>query len=98
MCCALAALLFAALAAWQRLSRTALHWRPRARWVAAALALAVATAAGSALAAHHLGHYEARAAANDRSLLAEIWAQPICSGNASNGHASVRAPAYLARR
>ena len=98
MCCALAALLLAALAAWRRISRTAFDWRPRVRWVAAALALAIATGAGSALAAHHLSHYEARATANDRSLLAEIWAQPICSGSASTGHASLRAPAYLDRR
>jgi hypothetical protein len=30
--------------------------------------------------AEHAGHYAARAAANDRSILEELMAQPLCSG------------------
>ena len=40
---------------------------------------AVAFATGPAL-ADHAGHYAARAAANDRSILEELMAQPLCSG------------------
>ncbi|MHC1548491.1 hypothetical protein [Phyllobacterium sp. K27] len=36
--------------------------------------------AGSAFAAEHVRHYLNRAADNERSVLAEILAQPICSG------------------
>jgi hypothetical protein len=38
----------------------------------------------SALAAHHLGHYLDRARANQRTLLAELMAQPICTGAAKH--------------
>jgi F0F1-type ATP synthase membrane subunit c/vacuolar-type H+-ATPase subunit K len=30
--------------------------------------------------AEHAGHYATRAAANDRSILEELMAQPLCSG------------------
>jgi hypothetical protein len=39
---------------------------------------------GFALAAQHADHYAARAEANGRSVLAEIWARPICSGSAGD--------------
>ena len=48
------------------------------------LRLAVFGGAAALLAAYsgaHLGHYLARAQANERTLLAEIMAQPICSGS-----------------
>lgn len=40
---------------------------------------AVAFASMPAL-AEHAGHYALRAAANDRSILEELMAQPLCSG------------------
>jgi hypothetical protein len=40
---------------------------------------AVVIATGPAL-AEHAGHYAARASANDRSILEELMAQPLCSG------------------
>lgn len=43
--------------------------------VAAVIALATAPAL-----VEHAGHYAARAAANDRSILEELMAQPLCSG------------------
>jgi hypothetical protein len=49
--------------------------------VVAALAALLAV---SALAAHHLGHYLDRARANQRTLLAELMAQPICTGAAKH--------------
>ncbi|WP_210160785.1 hypothetical protein [Phyllobacterium sp. YR531] len=42
---------------------------------------AIAVVAGSAFAAEHVKHYLDRAANNERSVLAEIMAQPICSGS-----------------
>jgi F0F1-type ATP synthase membrane subunit c/vacuolar-type H+-ATPase subunit K len=44
--------------------------------VASGIALATAPAV-----AEHAGHYAARAAANDRSILEELMAQPLCSGS-----------------
>jgi hypothetical protein len=84
MCCALAALLIGTLAAWRRWSAAALGWRPRLRRAAACAAAAIALIAGVALAAEHADHYAARAEANGHSVLAEIWAQPICSGSAGD--------------
>ncbi|SEC30951.1 hypothetical protein SAMN05519104_1134 [Rhizobiales bacterium GAS188] len=84
MCCALAALLIGALAAWRRWSAAALEWRPHLRRAAACVACAIALMTGIALAAEHADHYAGRAEANGRSLLAEIWARPICSGVSSD--------------
>jgi hypothetical protein len=53
--------------------------RPVLRGLPVVAALA-ALLAVSALAAHHLGHYLDRARANQRTLLAELMAQPICTG------------------
>lgn len=39
--------------------------------------VAIATAPAVA---EHAGHYATRAAANDRSILEELMAQPLCSG------------------
>jgi hypothetical protein len=61
--------------------------------VVAALAALLVVAA---LAVHHLGHYLDRARANQRTLLAELMAQPICTGGAQ--HAQGVAPFEVARR
>jgi hypothetical protein len=61
--------------------------------VVAALAVLLAV---SALAARHLSHYLDRARANQRTLLAELMAQPICTGAAQ--HAQGVAPFEVARR
>jgi hypothetical protein len=45
--------------------------------------MAVIVIAGSALAAQHFSHYVARAQANERGVLTEILAQPICGGSNS---------------
>lgn len=88
MCCALGALFIAAFTAWQTRLRALLDWLPRARKTrarktAAIGAMAVIVIAGSALAAQHFSHYVARAQANERGVLTEILAQPICGGSNS---------------
>ena len=45
-----------------------------------ALALTVVVLGTGLLVAAHLDHYATRAAAHERDLLAEILAQPICTG------------------
>jgi hypothetical protein len=53
----------------------------------AAAALLLAAAGGIAVApavAEHAAHYAAQAEANDRSVLEEILAQPLCSGEAGS--------------
>lgn len=75
MCCALALLLLT-LAGWRR---RAVHLLQQ-RWARASLILALVLAtAGAALAVEHIGHYTVRAETNQRGLIAEILAQPICS-------------------
>lgn len=76
MCCFLAAFLGGGLLlkAWR-------SWRgrlPRPALAAPAAGLAVGVAIAGAFAAWHLPHYAARAETNDRGLLAEIAAEPIC--------------------
>ena len=80
MCCAVTALVFAVMAAWRRLLRAASGGHRGLRWVAAVVA-ALAVGIGTAAAAQHLGHYATRAETNQRSVFAEILAQPICSGD-----------------
>jgi hypothetical protein len=81
MCCALGALLIALITAWRTRFKTVLCWWPRARAATAFSAATIVLVAGSALAAEHVSHYVARAHANDRTVLAEILAQPICSSS-----------------
>lgn len=55
--------------------------------IRAAMILAGLLAAGIAImpaVAEHAGHYAARAEANHRSVLAEILAAPLCSGEAQS--------------
>ncbi len=80
MCCALGALLIALITAWRTRFRALLGWWPRARLAVTFVATAITLIAGSALAAQHFSHYVARAHVNERGILAEILAQPICSG------------------
>ena len=59
------------------------RWRPAVprTSLAATLAAVAASITLSALGAQHFGHYLERARANERSLLAEIMAQPVCTGS-----------------
>ena len=50
-------------------------------WPVAMIAGGSATAL-AILIPHHLGHYRERAAAHDRTILAEIVATPLCTGAA----------------
>ena len=92
MCCAIGALLIATIAAWRRWFKTASRWRPYVRWTAG-IAAALALGASSVIAAQHVGHYAKRAEINGRSVLAEILAQPICSGDAPGGQGGTQVAA-----
>ncbi|QCI68813.1 hypothetical protein [Phreatobacter stygius] len=70
----------AVTAAWRRWLQATRGWQPRLRWAAAFAAAAIVLAAGTALATQHFDHYAARARISERSLLAEILAQPLCMG------------------
>jgi hypothetical protein len=52
--------------------------------------LAIAAAVSLAVGAQHLGHYVERARANERSLLAEFAAHPICTGRGAAVPRAVR--------
>lgn len=81
VCCFLAGLMAGNIAVAGRIGVGLL----RRRSVAAALALLVTTVVSIAAApalAEHAGHYAARAEANHRSVLAELLAAPLCSGEA----------------
>ncbi len=76
LCCLLSALMAGNLAVAGRIA-----FARRGVIALAALALAGAAAVATAPAlAEHAGHYAARAAANDRSILEELMAEPLCSG------------------
>jgi hypothetical protein len=77
MCCAIAALLVAAIAAWRSGIKAALNGRLFALRMAGAAA-AILTIAGAVLAARHFDPDAMRVATNDRSLLGEILAMPVC--------------------
>jgi hypothetical protein len=87
MCCALIALCMAIATA----GRAGLNRIPvRQLRMAAFAGTAIAIIAGSAFAAEHVRHYFSRAAQHERSVLAEILAQPICSGSAADNTKAVR--------
>ncbi|WP_345156875.1 hypothetical protein [Aminobacter aganoensis] len=71
--------MLAIVAAWRRLAGLASGWHRALRWGAMAV-LAVALGIGTVAAGQHARHYLERADTNRRSILAEILAQPICSG------------------
>jgi hypothetical protein len=79
MCCAIAALLFAALAAWRGLVRGALALRMSRRWMAAMAAGALVTLGDSAMADMQMAHGGERA---DGGVL-QMLAQHICGRPAS---------------
>jgi len=54
MCCAVAALIAAAIAAWGRFAKLALTGLAVSRWVVASVLVTLVLAGGSALAAHQL--------------------------------------------
>ncbi|WP_131922453.1 hypothetical protein [Aminobacter aminovorans] len=76
------------MAAWRRFRRAASGWHCRLRWAAAVVA-ALVGGVGAAAAAQHLGHYAVRAEINQRSIVAEMLAQPICSGKAARSGAQL---------
>lgn len=73
MCCSLGAFVMATMPMWRTWLRSTIGYAPT--MTAAALAVVAWM-----FVAQHLTHYLERAQANDRSLLAEIMAQPICPG------------------
>lgn len=77
LCCGIGVMAIAATVMCRKRWRAAV---PRASLAGTAAAMA-ASITLSVLGAQHLGHYVERARANERSLLAEIMAQPICTGN-----------------
>jgi hypothetical protein len=79
ICCTLGAVAAATVAARR-------HRRPSLLRLAPAFALPVLSLALTGLAAWHLDHYAARAAANQRTLIAEILAAPLCVGAADQGN------------
>ncbi len=82
MCCTLIALCIVMATATRASLKNILA--RRLRLLAYAIA-SITVIVGSAFAAEHVRHYFNRAANNERSVLAEILAQPICSGVPANG-------------
>jgi hypothetical protein len=79
ICCTLGAVAAATVAARR-------HQRPSLRRLAPAFALPVLSLILTGLAAWHLDHYAARAAANQRTLVAEILAAPLCTRAVDQSH------------
>jgi len=79
MCCSLGAFVMATMPMWRTWMKSMIGYAPAMTTATFAVALWV-------FVAQHLEHYLERAQENDRSLLAEILAQPICTG-ASAGQA-----------
>ena len=78
MCCAIAALLVAAIAAWRGGIKAAFSSGLFALRMAGAAA-AILTIVGAVLAARHFDPDATRAGTDDRSILGEILAMPVCS-------------------
>lgn len=85
MCCSLGAFVMATMPMWRTWWRT---WLKSTIGYAPAMTTATLAVALWMLLVQHLDHYLDRAQANDRNLLAEIVAQPICTG-ARSGAAAV---------
>lgn len=80
MCCGIGAVAIATAVMRRR------PWKPAGARssLAATLAVVAASIALLAVGAQHFGHYVGRARANERSLVAEIMAQPICTGRSDS--------------
>jgi hypothetical protein len=83
LCCAVSALAAVAMPMWRTRIAAAFG-------TAGIVALVAVSAAFAGLAVQHAGHYAGRAHANERTILAEILAQPICSGVQSEAVVSQR--------
>jgi hypothetical protein len=87
MCCTLIALCIAMTTATRAGLKNILARRLR---LLAYTITSITVIASSAFAAEHVRHYFNRAADNERSVLAEILAQPLCSGATANGANPIR--------
>lgn len=88
LCCSLGAFVMATMPMWRAWLKSALGYAPITTAAAFAVALWM-------FVAQHLDHYLDRAQANDRGLIAEILAQPLCTGTpAETSVASVRGRAH----
>ena len=83
MCCAIAALLVAIVAAWRAVFKGAFNGLADKRWAAALAAAGIALIAGSALAARQFDGGATRAQVSQRGMLAEMLAGRICGPDAS---------------
>ena len=83
LCCLFSALMAGNLAVAGRAGLSLLQ-RPGPFAAIGLLIAGVATIAIAPAVAEHGQHYAARAAANHRSVIAEILAQPLCSGEAGS--------------
>lgn len=77
MCCSVGAFVMATMPMWRTWWRT---WLASTTDYAPTITRAALAVAAWMVVAQHLDHYLDRAQANDRGLLAEIMAQPICTG------------------
>lgn len=81
LCCLLSAVMAGNVAVAGKLGLGFLR-RPGPVAALALLAVGVASLAIAPAVAEHAGHYAARAKEHHRSLIEEILAQPLCSGEA----------------
>lgn len=84
LCCLLAALLSGNIAVVGRIAVGFVR-RPNATRFMLVGVFAAAGALLTPAAIAHVGHYAERASLNERSLLEEILAAPICSGSGQHG-------------
>lgn len=81
LCCLLSAVMAGNIAIAARAGASLLRRPGAVAGIVLLLAAVGGIAVGPAV-AEHTGHYAARAEANHRSVLEEILAQPLCSGEA----------------
>ena len=84
LCCLLAAVFSGNLAVAGRIA-AGLVRRPSAGKIIALAGVGLVGALLAPMAVAHVGHYAERAKLNDRSILEEILAAPICSGAVKHG-------------
>jgi hypothetical protein len=81
MCCVLTALLITFFTAGRARLKAMTEWWPQVRAATTSVPAMIVFVAVSALVAEHASHYLSRAQANERTVLAEFIAQPICRGS-----------------